>query len=159
MIRRHLTVAWSIGLVTVLPACESSPPPPPVAQAPKPAAAAMPKSPPPAESAPKAPEVPAPPKPTYEVKGRRDPFENLDTVRRETGSGFTIVSAKLTGIIRGQTTLALVETAEGIGYIMKPGDTLGDGRLVEIGQDSAVFTVAPKPGSTTNRVVLRIITD
>ena len=157
--RRYLAVAWPIGLVAALTACGSSPPPPPSAQAPQPVAAATPKPPPPAESAPKVPEMPAAPKPIYEVKGRRDPFENLDTVRRETGSGFTIVSAKLTGIVRGQTTLALVETAEGVGYIMKPGDTLGDGRLVEIGQDSAVFTVAPKPGSTTNRVVLRIITD
>jgi len=50
----------------------------------------------------------------------------------------------------------LVETPEGIGYILKTGDTLGDGRLVEIGSDSVVFKVAQKPGESTDRVVLRM---
>ena len=49
-----------------------------------------------------------------------------------------------TGIIRGQQgPLALIEAPDGIGYILRAGDTLGDGRLEEIGQDSAIFTVAP----------------
>jgi hypothetical protein len=52
--------------------------------------------------------------------------------------------------------MALVETADGLGYILKPGDTLGDGRLVQVGQDSVVFSVAARRGSTTNRVVLRL---
>jgi type IV pilus assembly protein PilP len=156
--RCPLTLAWSVGLATALTACGSSPPPPTApAPTPKPVAAATARPPQPAPpSVPPVPEVPAPPKPTYDAKGRRDPFENLDLVRKETGSGFTVGSAKLTGIIRGRTILALVETPEGMGYIMKPGDTLGDGRLVEIGPDSAVFTVVPKPGSNTNRVILRI---
>jgi Tfp pilus assembly protein PilP len=68
-----------------------------------------------------------------------------------------VAAARLTGIVRSpNTTLALVETPEGIGYILKPGDTLGDGRLLEIGSDSVVFQVTPKPGSPTNRVVLKL---
>jgi Tfp pilus assembly protein PilP len=95
----------------------------------------------------------APPK--YEAKGRRDPFENLEA--REGASGPTLASAKLTGIVRGSRgPLALVETSDGLGYILKPGDTLGDGRLLEIGPDSVVFRIAVRTGSTTDRVVLRL---
>jgi Tfp pilus assembly protein PilP len=92
---------------------------------------------------------------TYDPKGRRDPFLALDL----TGGpkGLEVSTTKLTGIVRSaRTTLALVETQEGIGYILKPGDTLGDGRLMEIGADNIVFAVAPKPGSPTNRVVLKL---
>jgi hypothetical protein len=73
--------------------------------------------------------------------------------------GLEVATTKLTGIVRGAgTTLALVETQDGIGYILKPVDTLGDGRLVEIGADTAIFAVAAKPGasSSTNRVVLKL---
>jgi hypothetical protein len=92
---------------------------------------------------------------SYDPKGRRDPFLALDL----TGGprGLEVSTTKLTGIVRSaRTTLALVETQEGIGYILKPGDTLGDGRLMEIGADNIVFAVAPKPGSPTNRVVLKL---
>lgn len=159
------TVGTSIGVATVLAACGGAPPPP--AQAPKPPAAAAPKpaapAPPPAAAAAKPPAVPAVPQPLgpqipkYEVKGRPDPFQPLDV--RE-GAASPVASAKLTGIVRSaHTTLALVETPEGIGYILKPGDTLGDGRLLEIGSDSVVFQVTPKPGSPTNRVVLKLATN
>jgi Tfp pilus assembly protein PilP len=94
---------------------------------------------------------------SYEARGRRDPFESPESREESGGRGPTVASAKLTGIVRGaQATLALVETTDGIGYILKPGDTLGDGRLVEIGADSVVFTIVPKPGSTTNRVTLKL---
>ncbi len=97
----------------------------------------------------------APPAVKYDAKGRRDPFENLEV--REGASGPTLASAKLTGIVRGsQGPLALVETSDGLGYILKPGDTLGDGRLLEIGSDSVVFRIAVRTGSTTDRVVLRL---
>jgi len=125
----------------------------------------------PSASAPTAPmpAAPAPPQPVasatasepalpaakYEAKGRRDPFENLEV--REGASGPTLASAKLTGIVRGtRGPLALVETSDGLGYILKPGDTLGDGRLLEIGPDSVVFRIAARTGSTTDRVVLRL---
>ena len=93
---------------------------------------------------------------SYDPKGRRDPFLALDT----TGGtrGLEVSTTKLTGIVRStRTTLALVETQDGIGYILKPGDILGDGRLMEIAADSVVFAVAPKAGSPTNRVVLKLV--
>ena len=103
--------------------------------------------------------APAPPR--YEVRARRDPFENLEIAAKEQPAGaFSVAATKLTGIVQGRGfPLALVETAEGHGYILKPGDTLGDGRVLEIGRDSVVFAVQPKPGSPTNRVVLKLTTD
>jgi Tfp pilus assembly protein PilP len=99
---------------------------------------------------------PAPPK--YEPKGRRDPFESLES--RLGSDRSTVATAKLTGLVRsGAATLALVETSDGIGYILKPGDTLADGRLLEIGPNMVVFGLAPKPGATTNRVVLKLTSD
>lgn len=159
------TLGASIAVATVLAACGSSPPPP--AQAPKPPAAAVPKpgapTTPPATVAAKPPAAPVVPPPVgpeipkYEAKGRPDPFQPLEV--RE-GVASPVASAKLTGIVRSaRTTLALVETPEGLGYILKPGDTLGDGRLLEIGSDSVVFQVTPKPGSPTNRVVLKLATN
>src|SRR6266550_2584543 len=71
-----------------------------------------------------------------------------------------VASTKLTGIVRSnRAALALVEAPDGIGYILKPGDTLGDGRLLEIGSDSVVFTVTSKAGAPTNRVVLKLATN
>lgn len=93
----------------------------------------------------------------YEAKSRRDPFAPL--VIASGGKGLTIGSAKLVGIIAGPQPLALVETAEGIGYILKTGDTLGDGRVTEIGADSVSFAVAPKPGEQGGIVTLRLRTD
>jgi hypothetical protein len=96
----------------------------------------------------------------YEAKGRRDPFEVLSA--REGGVG-TVSSARLTGIIRREngTALALVETPDGLGYILRPGDTLGEGRVVEIGPNSVVFSVPSSSlgGATTNRVVLKLASD
>jgi hypothetical protein len=157
------------GLCATLVACTGSPPPPappakPVAAAPSAPAsapAAKPVTPAPAPGAVQpAPLVPVPTVPqgsgtAYDPKGRRDPFLALDL----TGGpkGLEVSQTKLTGIVRSaRTTLALVETQEGIGYILKPGDTLGDGRLMEIGADNVVFAVAAKPGSSTNRVVLKL---
>ena len=96
--------------------------------------------------------------PKYEPGGRRDPFESLEV---KAGSDrATVAAAKLTGVIRsGSSAVALVETSDGIGYILKAGDTLADGRLVEINANSVVFAIAPKPGSTTNKVVLRLPSD
>ena len=104
---------------------------------------------------PAAPELPPLEVPSYEARGRRDPFTTLDVVSGPTG--LTVASTKLTGIIHsGQSALALVETSDGIGYILKPGDTLGDGRLVEVSADTAVFAVSARPDAPVNRVVLRL---
>jgi Tfp pilus assembly protein PilP len=96
--------------------------------------------------------------PKYQSRGRRDPFEALEV--REGSGGLTVAATRLTGIIRSnRSALALIEAPDGIGYILKPGDTLGDGRLLEIGSDSVVFAVSAKAGAPTNRVVLRLATN
>jgi Tfp pilus assembly protein PilP len=147
----HRGVLMSVGLAVTLGACGSTPPPPPPVKAP---AAAQPAT--PAEQAPPAEVVVAVPK--YDAKGRRDPFETLEV--REGSGGLTVAATRLTGIVRSKrVALALVEAPDGIGYILKPGDTLGDGRLLEIGSDSVVFVVAPKTGAPSNRVVLRLATN
>ena len=168
MTRRFAAVCLS-GLVAGLSGCGGSPsaspppaPPTPVAMPASvpsmPPAASVPSAPAGAEAprlVPTAPEVAPLDVPDYEVRGRRDPFATLDVVSGPTG--LTLASTKLTGIIHsGQSALALVETSDGIGYILKPGDTLGDGRLVEVGADNAVFAVTARPGAPVNRVVLRL---
>ena len=162
--RRAGVLVGVAGLCAALGACGGSPPPPPAAPAPKPIAAvpapAASKPGPPAASGQPAPLVAAPIVPqgdgtAYEAKGRRDPFVALDISGGP--KGLEVATTKLTGIVRSaRTTLALVEAQDGIGYILKSGDTLGDGRLVEIGADNVVFAVAAKPGSQTNRVVLKL---
>lgn len=100
----------------------------------------------------------APSTPKYDAGGRRDPFDSLES--RLGSDRSSVTTAKLTGVIQsGGTALALVETSDGIGYILKPGDTLADGRLLEVGLGTAVFSIAPKSGSTTNRVVLKLASD
>jgi hypothetical protein len=178
-VRAHLVVLGPIGLATVLGACGGSAPPPPPAP-PKPVAAPpqmpMPGAPTPAASTPGAQtpgaqtpggptvageNVPADPSaavPKYQSRGRRDPFETLEV--REGSGGLTVAATRLTGIIRSnRSALALIEAPDGIGYILKPGDTLGDGRLLEIGSDSVVFAVTAKAGAPSNRVVLKLATN
>lgn len=159
-------------LVGTLAACGGSPPPPPAAStstsvvaataAPvtpaQPAAPAKTSTPAPAGQPAALVATPAVPQGdgvAYEAKGRRDPFTPLDVTSGP--KGLEVATTKLTGIVRGaRTTLALVEAQDGIGYILKPGDTLGDGRLIEIGADTVVFAVTARPGSQPNRVVLRL---
>jgi hypothetical protein len=144
------TLALAAATSLVMAGCGSSSPPPP----PAPVAAA-----PRAPVAPKDPDAgPALAPISYEAKGRRDPFSPL--VLASGSKGLTIGSAKLVGVIQGRTSpLALVETSEGIGYILKAGDTLGDGRVTEIGVDFVSFAVSPKPGETGGSVTLRLRTD
>jgi hypothetical protein len=95
---------------------------------------------------------------SYDARGRRDPFEVVDVSGG--AKGLTVSSTRLTGIVQSPNgTLALLEAADGIGYILRPGDTLGDGRLVELAADSAVFNVVPRPGAPPTRVTLRLRTD
>lgn len=144
----HRGVITVVSLAAVLGACGSTPPSPPPKPPAQPAAA-VPQT-PPAEVALVVPK--------YDPKGRRDPFETLEV--REGSGGLTVAATRLTGIVRSnRVALALVEAPDGIGYILKPGDTLGDGRLLEIGSDSVVFVVAPKTGAPSNRVVLRLATN
>jgi Tfp pilus assembly protein PilP len=96
--------------------------------------------------------------PAYERKGRRDPFQPVESLQPEMTSP-TVASARLKGIVRGSAPRALIETPDGIGYIMKVGDTLAEGRLIEIGADRVVFSVPARRGSTTHRIVLRLPDD
>jgi Tfp pilus assembly protein PilP len=165
MMRGHLRLFLSSAVVLLpLSGCGTSPTPPPPAKATVPAGAA-------AATLPAKAATPTSPQPPvvataaasstalkYEAKGRRDPFSAVSTL--EGSKTATIAAAKLRGVVHGHSgILALVDTAEGVGYIVKPGDTLADGRVVEIGRDSVVFAVAPRPGASTNRVILRLPTD
>jgi Tfp pilus assembly protein PilP len=95
---------------------------------------------------------------TYERKGRRDPFDPIDVADAALTSP-TLGSARLKGIVRSRTPRALVETSDGLGYILKVGDMLGEGRLVEIGVDTVVFSVPLRRGAGTTRMVLRLPDD
>ena len=95
---------------------------------------------------------------TYERKGRRDPFEPVQTLQPDMTSP-TLASAQLKGILRGQTPRVLVETSDGLGYILAVGDMLAEGRLIEIGVDAVVFSVPVRAGSTNDRFVLRLLGD
>jgi hypothetical protein len=92
----------------------------------------------------------------YDSGGRRDPFDLPDAV--EGSMGTTVASVKLTGIIRTATgrVVVLIETPDGLGYVLQPGDVFGDGRLVEVGQGTVVFTVVSRHEAANQRVVLRL---
>jgi hypothetical protein len=93
----------------------------------------------------------------YERRGRRDPFQPVEVVTPEMAAP-AVAAARLKGIVRGTAPRVLIETADGLGYVMQLGDTLADGRLVEIGPDRVVFSVPTRHGSTT-RIVLRLSDD
>jgi len=146
---RALALAAAISFVVAGCGSSSSPPPAPGPVASAPRAPVAPKEP---DAGPALAPIP------YEAKGRRDPFAPV--VIASGGKGLTIGSAKLVGVIQGRTSpLALVETSEGIGYILKSGDTLGDGRVTEIGVDFVSFAVTPRPGQAGGSVTLRLRTD
>lgn len=137
----------------------SAPPtPPPAAGAPNPSAAATAAAKPVPMALPKAPEAGPPLAPlSYDAKGRRDPF--VPIVLAKDKPGLSILAFKLTGVIGSHPPLALVETPDGIGYILKPGDTLGDGRVTEITQNAVTFAVAGKAGQATTTATLRLAQD
>ena len=145
-----------LALSTAVAACSGSPPPPPVVTPipARPVTATMPVTAKPPVVNPL--EGTAGDIPKYESNGRRDPFVVYEV--REGSAGLTVSSSRLTGIVRNaRSALALVEAPDGIGYILRPGDTLGDGKLVDIGLDNVVFAVAEKPGVPATRVVLRLL--
>ena len=168
--RRLRRIAFVAVFVLPLAGCGNSPAPAarptaatPPAPATSPAGAEAPKGPtaaPAGTAVASADAGAAAPTPKYEAKGRRDPFTPLDI--QEGVKGPSVGTAKLRGIVTGSSgPLALIDTAEGVGYIMKRGDTLVDGRLVDINQDSVVFAVTSKPGApaAANRITLRLLQD
>jgi len=162
--RRPARIA-ALGLIGLLAGCGG--PPAPAPAPPRPAAAPAPAAPAPAAPGrPAAPPVAMPKEPevkpleplAYNPKGRRDPFASLATA--EGAKGLTAASVRLVGIVHGrQGRLALVEAPDGLGYILKAGDQMGDGRVVDIGRDSLTFSVAARPGLPPIPVVKRLRTE
>ena len=117
----------------------------------------VPKPAPPAV-APKMPEVGPPLAPkTYESKGRRDPFRPVQ-VAKET-PGLEVSTVKLVGIIKGHRLLALVEAQNGLGYIVKPGDVLGNGHVTDVTTDSVTFAVIANSDPRESSLTLRLARD
>jgi len=159
----QLQLGGGLVLLLALGGCGGGTPsaPTPSVAAPAPAAAA---TPPPAAvkpgpvAMPKEPD-PGPPLPplTYDSKGRRDPFVVASIVINK--PGLSVATLKLAGVIRGRTLLALVEAPDGLGYILKPGDTLGDGRVTEITPTIVTFAVAAKAGQSATTATLKLAQD
>jgi hypothetical protein len=156
-------VAGWLALALVASGCGGGAPPnpPPSAGSPSPAAAATPPAAakPGPVALPKEPE-PGPPLPplSYDGKGRRDPFVPI-ALAKDKPAGLSITTLKLAGVIRGRTLLALVEAPDGLGYILKPGDILGDGRVAEITQNAVTFAVAARAGQAATTATLRLAQD
>jgi type IV pilus assembly protein PilP len=108
------------------------PTPPPAAVAPAPAPVVRPKEPDTGKALPPI---------AYEPKGRRDPFTPI--FLGKDNAALSVSAVKLTGVVGGPSSLlALVEAPDGIGYILKPGDALGDGRVTGITPNSVTFAVS-----------------
>jgi Tfp pilus assembly protein PilP len=156
MSRRRVWLAGGVALI--LAGCGGGETPTPGAPTPAPGPVARPPA---APALPKEPEAgPALPAISYEAKARRDPFQPV-VLPTETGAkGLSVDSVKLTGVIQGrQGPLALVEGPDGIGYILRTGDVLGNGRVTQIGPDAVNFTVAGGGGQAATTVTLRLRTD
>jgi hypothetical protein len=94
----------------------------------------------------------------YDAKNRRDPFSPV-TLTAE-ARGINVTAAKLVGIVQGRRgTLALVEGADGVGYILKSGDALGNGRVTGITGTTVTFAVSAQPGQGPTTVTLRLVLD
>ena len=140
-----------VGIVAAVAGCGGgTPPPPPVAVAPAVPAAAAPVV------RPKEPETSkALPPIAYEPKGRRDPFTPI--FLGKDNAGLSVSAVKLTGVVGGRGGLmALVEAPDGIGYILKSGDALGDGRVTGITPTSVTFAVTARGSQSASSLTLRL---
>jgi hypothetical protein len=91
----------------------------------------------------------------YEPKGRRDPFTPI--FLGKDNAALSVSAVKLTGIVGGPGSLtALVEAPDGIGYILKPGDALGDGRVTGITPNSVTFAVSARGSQSASSLTLRL---
>ena len=156
---RSHAAGW-LALVLLASGCGGGAPPspPPAAGAPAPGATATAPAKPGPVALPKEPELgPALPPLSYDAKGRRDPFVPIMLAKDK--PGLSIMTFKLTGVIGSRLPLALVEASDGIGYILKPGDTLGDGRVTEITQSTVTFAIAAKSGQAATTTTLRLAQD
>jgi hypothetical protein len=91
----------------------------------------------------------------YEPKGRRDPFTPI--FLGKDNAGLSVSAVKLTGVVGGRGGLmALVEAPDGIGYILKAGDALGDGRVTGVTPTSVTFAVAARGSQSASNLTLRL---
>jgi hypothetical protein len=94
----------------------------------------------------------------YDARGRRDPFAPVALPSGSTG--INIAAAKLVGIVRSPSSaFALVEGPDGVGYILRNGDALGNGRVTNITNSTVTFAVAAQPGQGPSTVTLRLVLD
>ncbi len=130
----------------------------PAGAAPKPAAA--PASPTPvAVAVPKDKDGAPLPLMAYDSKGRRDPFAPIVLAKEETRP-LNLGPVKLVGIVQGRTSLlALVETPDGLGYILKPGDVLGEGQVANISPRSVTFMLASRSSRQVASLTLKLVSD
>ena len=133
---------------TLLAGCGGGAPPTP------PPAAVAPAAPAPVVR-PKEPDSKALPPIAYEPKGRRDPFTPI--FLGKDNAALSVSAVKLTGVVGGRGgLLALVEAPDGIGYILKPGDALGDGRVTGITPNSVTFAVSARGSQSASSLTLRL---
>jgi len=122
------------------------PTPPPAAVATAPAPVVRPKEPDTGKALPPI---------AYEPKGRRDPFTPI--FLGKDNAALSVSAVKLTGVVGGPSSLlALVEAPDGIGYILKPGDALGDGRVTGITPNSVTFAVSARGSQSSSSLTLRL---
>ena len=101
---------------------------------------------------------PALPPLAYDARNRRDPFSPIALTAE--AKGLNVTAAKLVGIVQGRgVTLALVEGADGVGYILKSGDALGNGRVTGITGTTVTFAVSAQSGQGPTTVTLRLALD
>lgn len=135
----------------------AAPPPPSVAPVPAPGPVAAPALP-----APREPEQVVLPPMAYEARQRRDPFAPPPApVVAEAKGPAAFDAFKLVGVISGPTGLmALVERADGLGFILQPGSVLENGRVTRITRDEVHIAVAARgPGQEPAEVTLRFQKD
>jgi len=166
---RILVVAACVGALSVLGACQGGGTPAPPARQAKKAPAAPPASAPkgPVASAASASATPAPPlAPSYDPRGRRDPFRPLVVARVSTRPKTGLASLdptdlKLTGIVWDQRGYyALVEASNGLGYVIRLNDVIGDeARVTKItpeGMTLQLETRAEFPGEKAQKRLVEI---
>jgi hypothetical protein len=89
----------------------------------------------------------------YVSRNRRDPFESVlesPQYSDRTGLSLLLDTIQLKGVIsRGNTRIALVSDAKGKGFVLKQGESLIDGKVLKIEDDSITFLVYGYGASVT----------
>ncbi len=90
----------------------------------------------------------------YNSHGKRDPFEPLLT-EEEVDTLLNVGSAILVGIIQnGDSSIALLKDVNGTGFVLKKGDPVRGGRVLDIRDNEVVFLLSDYGFS--RKVILRL---